>query len=430
MSGDLEMPALDRNMSTASDEQLIRVVGLIDKLDRRGAVDELLEPVRDRLALLRPARPLTLGRVLILPFEDVLVPAHDVWPGRLCFPRSRLSTLIAQVASGLPAATMADLRAQAAGHSMMQAEIVQGIGTTLWPAAAGIIGAMLRQGSVPADLAGPLAGIAPLLALAPTLVPTLWELPPRPMGHLSRPALDLLLEPLRLAVGLGEGALLALIELCLLRAASPLVILEPLRLAEFGPSVREREALLGQVVRRRIADMREVAARLDSGAASGRRPDAGLLLRLVADLEALDGKWPVSPTDKEMLASIRRTVSAFVGVGIETAVRGEILSQFGTLGDPGSLSDENVERLEATARHTRRLGIAGARLGLGTTPDALLSPFLQPFRDAIRHGDVLLPGRNSGLLDQIRIVEILFGAEVAMHLYDEQRGRQAAVGAR
>ena len=56
MSGDLELPALDRDMSTASDEQLIRVVGLIDTLDRRGAVDELLEPVRDRLALLRPAR--------------------------------------------------------------------------------------------------------------------------------------------------------------------------------------------------------------------------------------------------------------------------------------------------------------------------------------------------------------------------------------
>ena len=59
---------------------MLRVVGLIDTLDRRGAVDDLLAPIRDRLALLRPARPLTLGRILILPFEDVLVPAHEVWP--------------------------------------------------------------------------------------------------------------------------------------------------------------------------------------------------------------------------------------------------------------------------------------------------------------------------------------------------------------
>ena len=41
-------------MSQASDEQLLRVVGLIDTLDRRGHVDRVLEPVRARLALLRP----------------------------------------------------------------------------------------------------------------------------------------------------------------------------------------------------------------------------------------------------------------------------------------------------------------------------------------------------------------------------------------
>ena len=59
---------LDRDMSGASDEQLLQVVGLIDTLDRRGPVDQLLAPVRGRLALLRPPRPITLGRVLILPF--------------------------------------------------------------------------------------------------------------------------------------------------------------------------------------------------------------------------------------------------------------------------------------------------------------------------------------------------------------------------
>ena len=50
---------LDRDMSQASDEQLLRVVGLIDTLDRRGPVDRVLEPVRARLALLRPPRPVT-----------------------------------------------------------------------------------------------------------------------------------------------------------------------------------------------------------------------------------------------------------------------------------------------------------------------------------------------------------------------------------
>ena len=419
MSANMMLPAFDRDMSSASDEQLLKVVGLIDTLDRRGPVDRLLEPVRDRLALLRPARPVTFGRVLILPFEDVLVPAHEAWAGRPCFPRPQLAELIARVTAGLPAATAAALRARAAGHSMMSAEIVLEIGTALWPAAAAMVAALAADQAQAPELSRQLATVAPLLALGPVLVPSMWELPPRPMGTLPRPALDLLLEPLRMAVPLGETALLSVLELYLVRAVSPLVILEPLRLAEFGLSARDREALLGQLVRRRIADMRESAARL---AASASRPDAGALLRLVADLEALDGRWPVSPSDRSALAAIRKTVSAFVGHGIETAVRDEILAQFGTLADPGGLGDDGVERLEETARHTRRLGIAGARLGLAPTPDSLLTPFLQPFQEAIR-GPAGSAGAAtpSGLFDQIRIVEILFGSDVAMRLFDDRR---------
>ena len=88
------------------------------------------------------------------------------------------------------------------------------------------------------------------------------------------------------------------------------------------------------------------------------------------------------------------------------------------------MSDDGVERLEETARHTRRLGIAGARLGLAATPDTLLRPFLQPFQDAVRARRRAASRRAAaGLLEQVRVVEILFGADAAMRLYDEVRGR-------
>ena len=68
------------------------MVGLIDTLDRRGSVDGCWTPSAHRLALLRPPRPITLGRVLILPFEDLLVePDEDAWPGRRCFARAHLA---------------------------------------------------------------------------------------------------------------------------------------------------------------------------------------------------------------------------------------------------------------------------------------------------------------------------------------------------
>jgi hypothetical protein len=160
---------------------------------------------------------------------------------------------------------------------MISAEVVREIGATLWPAAAAML-AVTAGGKKAPPLEGALAapeaarqvaGVAPLLALAPTLVPTVWQLPPRPMGALVRPALDQLLDVLRAASKLGQEALFSLLELLLARAASPLVVLEPLRGADIGLPARERDSVLGQLVRRRIVDMRETAARLGAPAAQG-----------------------------------------------------------------------------------------------------------------------------------------------------------------
>ena len=76
-----------------------------------------------------------------------------------------------------------------------------------------------------------------------------------------------------------------MLELLLARAASPLVLLEPLRGADVGLPARDRDALLGQLVRRRIADMRETAARLAAP------PPAG---RAAPTLPASCGSWPTS----------------------------------------------------------------------------------------------------------------------------------------
>ena len=130
---------------------------------------------------------------------------------------------------------------------------------------------------------------------------------------------------------------------------------------------------------------------------------AAALLRLVADLDTLEGKWPVSPEDRAALGAIRGSASAFIGIGIDNAVRGEILTHLERLAHPDKLDDEGVERLEETARNTRRLGIAGAKLGLAASADALLERFLPTIQQAIRRRP---PGSSmqAGLFDQVRTV--------------------------
>jgi hypothetical protein len=244
------------------------------------------------------------------------------------------------------------------------------------------------------------------------------------MGPLDRQAADLLVAAVRAAVAIGEQAAQSVLEILLVRSGSPLVILEPLRHAELGVDARHRDAMLACLIRRRIADMRVLAARLVGEDAGTRRPSAAHLLRLVADLDALEGKWPLGGEDRTALANIRGQASAGIGAGIEAAVGQEILGPLATLAQ-SELSDDEVERLENCARNTRRLSIAGARLGLAATPDAMLGGYLPAVHDAIRRNAARRCQRS--LLEQLRVVEIMFGSDMAAQLYGELRsGRPAS----
>jgi hypothetical protein len=323
------------------------------------------------------------------------------------------------VSAALPPATLARLRASAEGRSMMAGEAVRQIGATLWPAAAEVAEAQLTRGTLDSELRHQLAAVMPLLALAPALVPTIWQLQPRPMGPLGRGLVERLVGAVRGATPRGEETLQSVLELMLARAAAPTVVLDPLRGADLGIPVRTRDEALTRLVRRRIADMREVARRLPMRGGTG--AGAVVLLRLVADLDALESKWQVAPADRTVLQEIRAGVAAIVGNGSDQAVREEILDRLGALADPDGLDDAGVEQLEETARHTRRLGIAGAKLGLAATADAMLDRFLPTFQAAIRGR---AQGARAGLLDQVRIVEILFGPDGALRLYNEARSRR------
>ncbi|MFX8410435.1 hypothetical protein ABTL60_19390, partial [Acinetobacter baumannii] len=66
------MNALSRDLAQSSDRQLVKIVGIIDNMSDRGGLDAAVDRVRHRLAVIRPARPLTLARLLFNPVEDLL----------------------------------------------------------------------------------------------------------------------------------------------------------------------------------------------------------------------------------------------------------------------------------------------------------------------------------------------------------------------
>ncbi len=68
-----EIRAVTREVAGADDARVMRIVATVDAMSARGPADELIVPVRHRLAALRPPRPLRFARLLFYPLDPLIV---------------------------------------------------------------------------------------------------------------------------------------------------------------------------------------------------------------------------------------------------------------------------------------------------------------------------------------------------------------------
>ena len=100
---------LHRDLAGAQDDQIHRVLTIIDDLAERGDADKLIAPLRRRIAELRPRRKLSLTRLLFTPLDPLIVDAANWSPTAPSIPRTAIQPLADQVSDGLGAtATMID----------------------------------------------------------------------------------------------------------------------------------------------------------------------------------------------------------------------------------------------------------------------------------------------------------------------------------
>src|SRR5450631_4088204 len=124
-----------RGLASARDEQILQVVAMVDAMPQRGAADQLIAPLRERLARLRPPRPLRFARLLFLPLDPLIVPAARWRPNQPTIPRTVIPLLAQTVEKGLGSlgqtvATMID------GHTTAQQMVIDEAGSLLWRGAA------------------------------------------------------------------------------------------------------------------------------------------------------------------------------------------------------------------------------------------------------------------------------------------------------
>src|SRR5271154_5358190 len=129
---------VSRGLADARDEQILKVVAMVDAMPDRGAADQLIAPLRGRLAQLRPPRPLRFARLLFMPLDPLIVPAPRWRAEQSTIPRSAIPSLAAAVATGLGPVGQKGA-AVIEGRTTWDADVIAAAGARLWQPAAELL---------------------------------------------------------------------------------------------------------------------------------------------------------------------------------------------------------------------------------------------------------------------------------------------------
>jgi len=377
-------------------------VGLVDGLAVRGAADAIIDPVRARLARLRPARPLNLCRLMFMPLDPLIVPPARWRPGDPAIPRTALVPLAATVSAALGAA-LDPVQALIAGRTSRDRDVPAQAGALLWPQAANcLLGrpppvGWEATGLGPALYAKLAEHVGALLAQAAALEQL--AAAPEP-----RETLDLL----RRVTERHKPALVSCVRLILARAPQAVAFIA----AAAQPDLPLRPAL-EQASDMLVAQLEEPGAIANDIASADLTEASQAVRRLDTLLRHLsDASGPSAP--RERLRALRRTLDATCRARFADGLATDFLKPLQaqtlgahSLGMNSSGMGEGPD-LEQVARGLRALESEARQVGGAGVYDALLAEAAQ----AVRH----LQGDGLGAAERVRLVEILAGPELALSM--------------
>jgi|GEM_PF-1308444 len=424
MSANQTFDALVRQLRKADDQTLLKIVGVVDRLAKRGPLDELLDQHRLRLARIRPPRPITPERLFVLPFEELLVDGRVWSPGMMRVPRDRLSRLIALTFARLDRDLVANLRDRLKGRTMDDASLILETGREFWPEAASAVGAVLdsgRQGRDPEirELQLPLRIAQHLLPVAEAVVTTVWALPPKPMLEFDKAAQEHITHLLGLAAAAGKDCFQLVAELLVNRSELPLSIIEPVLSGDFEWGARERQQAAAMVAEACQSDM----IRLFRGiaqtppATTAPRDLLPALQSIVSNLESLLDVTTKIKFDHRALRKLKSETFELILARVGQALEQQMLPAFERLDDPEA--DIDWRRLEQNAAAAANMRLIAKRIGLATKIDYVFTRAFERYRAVLQPAEPGIGGRpllDPMVMDRVRIIELLFGSRAAMQV--------------
>jgi hypothetical protein len=403
-----QLRRLHHGLATAPDMQIAKVVAVVDALESRGAADEMIEPLRSRLPQLRLPRPLRFSRLLFMPLDVLIVPNPGWRRDATTIPRSIISPVAEMVhnAMGGDAATIEEA---IKGRTTAHARAVYDAGRTLWSAASSILAAATRpppnwaKTHLPLDCFVPLARrLATLFGQTDTVDAMVAE---ADIGVLLRADL---LAPLLTACSQDASTLAMMVTLVLARLPGVRGLLTPAarslgRDQETAMQTAIDQAL--EVLVHRLETRNGIETLVIGGSL---RQAAGEVRRIRALLDGLlrnrlRNDWP------SRLVQMKSRLDVSCRLRFAIALEVEFADALQALGDDSQQAVMN--RLEEVAVHLRNLEQEALQVDSSEAYDPLL-------REAAEHIKAAALAGALGLVDCVRLVEILAGSDEALALLD------------
>jgi hypothetical protein len=369
-------------------------------MPKRGEVDQLIVPLRPRLAVLRPARPINLARLLFMPLDPLIVPAAGWRRGTITLPRSALIPL-ADVARERLGPVAAATEAALAGLTTDNTQDLAQIGAGLWAAAAKVLAAAeppdswsQTTGLQTADF-HPLSTIAAAGLAQADQIERIVRLPETDEAG-QRREIGAALEPAAESGPLALATVIMLLAARLPSAAQSFFSADSIASRSGEPAMRHA---VDQAIDSTIDSVESSASNL--GSLSNASVALRRSIRLLDELESVCSQ---RPSRKARIAELRREVDTASRKQFSQALAHELLEPARAL---VGATDEAVIRLERSARDLRRFEMIARRLGGGDHFDRNLkqaAAALAPQPDEPR----------ATLIDRIRLIEILQGPEAAI----------------
>ena len=137
------LEGISESLSTTPDQKLLKIVSLVDRLSNTEIHRSLLQASLPRLKLLRPPRPASLKRVLLLPLSGALTNEAQWRRSGAQIPRSAIGPMMEVLCPALGKEAEA-IKQQLRGAMLEEPQVVDRFGPKLWQLAAEASGGLQR----------------------------------------------------------------------------------------------------------------------------------------------------------------------------------------------------------------------------------------------------------------------------------------------